>query len=268
MTTNEPKPSSAPRARVVSRVAAAFAVSALALISSVVVPEAAELRFLVANGVRGAITEIGRDFEKATSHELVTHYEVVDVLKRRIDGGEAFDVAILRPEVVDALIKEGKVAAQTKTGFARTGLGAAVRKGAPRPDISTSDALRRVLLSAKAVGYAREGGSGTFVLAALEKLGIAAEMKPRLKAFSGSTTVRSVITGEVDIVLSGLGPILSEPGAELVGSLPDELQTYIAFALGISTATRNPEASEYLVRFVTAPNAMPVLKSHGLELYR
>jgi molybdate transport system substrate-binding protein len=110
-----------------------------------------------------------------------------------------------------------------------------------------------------------EGGSGTYVLAALDRLGIAAEMKSKLKAFAGSATVRSVVTGEVEMVLSGLGPILGEPGAELVGSLPQELQTYIVFTLGMGAAARDPDASKALIRFLTSPAAVPMLKAKGLE---
>jgi len=224
-----------------------------------------EITLVASNGLRGALGELVPKFAAATGHKVTLDLDVMAVLKPRLDAGAFFDVAILSPELIDGMARQGKIAAGTRVDVARTGLGLAVRRGAPKPDIGTTEALKRALLNAQSIGYPKDGGSGAYFLAALERLGIAVALKPKLQPFEGAGTIRAVAAGTVEMVGIGMGPIMNEPGAELVGALPAAFQTYVYFAGGVSAQTKAPAAAGDLLRFLTAPAAAPVLKAKGLE---
>jgi len=226
---------------------------------------AAEIKVLSSPGARGIVTTLGHRFEAQTGHKLITDFNVFAVLNRRIEAGEAFDVAILTAAIIDALIQRGTIAADSRKALGRAGIGIAVRKGAPKPDIRSVEAFRKAMLNAKSVAYALEGAGGKIFLAALNRLGIDADMKPKLKGYKGAGVVKAVVSGETELAVSGLGTILAEPGAVLVGGLPGELQSYVVFTIGVSATGKQPEASRALVRFLTAPNAVSVIKENGLE---
>jgi molybdate transport system substrate-binding protein len=223
---------------------------------------AAELKVLASNGTRAVMNELGRQYQAATGHKLIMDFDVVAPLKRRVDGGEAFDVVILSPPAIDDLLKQGKVAADTRAPVGRTGLAVGTRNRAPKPDITSVEAFKRTMLGAKSVAYSQEGGSGTSFLGVLDRLGIAAEMKPKLKTYAVGGPVP---TAEAELVVSGAAPILAMPDTELVGWLPSEIQVYVQFAGAVSATTREPEAAKALIRFVTNPTAAAVYKAAGLE---
>jgi molybdate transport system substrate-binding protein len=241
----------------------AAVVASLVALSKGGLANAAEIKVLSGTGVRGVVSELGQQFEGATGHKLVMDFAGFTVLKRRIDAGEAFDIAILSPALIDDLIQTGKVAADMRATLGRAGIGVAVRKGAPKPDISSVEAFKRAMLNAKSVAYSKEGGSGKVLLAALDRLGIAADMKPKLKAYGRPE--EAAVAGEAELGVTGIGPILAATGAELVGGLPPELQSYIVFTIGAHAASKEPEAARALIRFLTAPAAAPVMKANGLE---
>lgn len=215
--------------------------------------------------MRGIINEIGRQFEAQTGNKLVTDFNVFAALNRRIEAGDPFDVAILSQVLIDQWIKRGQIAADTRTTLGRAGTAVAVRKGALKPDISRVEAFRRAMLNAKSVAYALEGAGGKTFLAALDRLGIAASMKSRLRGYSGAGTIMAVVNGEAELAITGFGTILAEPGAELVGGLPGDLQSYVVFTIGVSAHSKQPEAARALVKLLTAPNAAPVMKANGIE---
>jgi len=227
------------------------------------VASAAEIRVLSGTGAKGAVTDLGRRFEAATGHKLVMEFGGFVALKRRIDAGEAFDVVILSPAMIDDLAGLGKVMADTRATLGRTGVGVAVRKGAPKPDIGSVEAFKQTMLDAKSVAYSKAGITGKVFLTTLERLGITADMKPRIKAYTRPE--EAVIAGEAEIGVTGVGAILAAPGAELVGGLPPEFQSYVVYAVGASAASKELEAARELIRFLTAPAAAPVMKAHGLE---
>lgn len=226
---------------------------------------AAELKVIGSPGVRGVLNELAPQFEKSTGHKIAMDFAVIAILKRRIDGGETFDIVIPGPELIDELVRQGKVAADAHAPFGRTGVALAVRKGAPKPDISTPEKLKRVLLDAKAVGHSREGQSGVHFRAALDRLGIAQEMAPKLRAFDEGGASVALQKGEIDIAAGGTGPILEMPGADFLGGLPPQVQSYVRFSIGVSTAAKDPQAARALVRFLTSPAAAPAFKAKGLE---
>src|SRR6267154_745754 len=221
---------------------------------------AAEIKLIASPGVRAVLNDLVSQFEKTTGHKVVMDFAVIAVLKRRIDAGEAFDIVIPSPEVIDELIRQGKIAPDTRAAFGRTGVGLGVRKGAPKPDISTPENLKRVLLEANVVGHSKEGQSGVNFLEALNRLGILQEMRPKLRALNDEEQDIALQRGELDISTSGMGVIMEMPGADFLGALPPELQSYVKFAIGVGAASKELEAARALVRFLTSSAVAPTFK--------
>ena len=226
---------------------------------------AAEIKVIASPGVRGAVSDLVPQFERATGHKVVTDFVVIAIIKRRIEAGEAFDIAIPSPELIDDLIKQGRVAADTRTVFGRTGLGVVARKGIPKPDISTVDAFKRTLLNAKSVGHSKEGQTGVNFLIVLDRLGIAAEMKPKLKTYEGNQMAEAIEKGTEEIGVTGMGPVLEMKDAQILGGLPPEIQRYVNFSAGVSANSKEPEAARALLKFMMAPEAAAVPRARGLE---
>jgi molybdate transport system substrate-binding protein len=227
--------------------------------------EAAELKVLSGNGARGAVGELATRFERASGHKVAIHFEVNPAVQRRIEAGEPFDVAVLNPPVLDELIRQGTVVAGTRTVIGRSGIGVGVRAGAPRPDISSVDAFKRTLLQAGSVAYPGEGASGKYFVGLVDRLGIAAEMKPKMRPMPAEYNVEVVGRGEAELVVVVASRIYGVPGVEFVGPIPQALQTWIGFTAGVASGAREPDAARELVRFFTAPAAAPILRATGIE---
>lgn len=227
--------------------------------------QSAEIKVLSVGPLRTLLQEIGPQFELATGHKLVIKTDVSAALLRQIDAGEAFDVALILPAIIDDLLKQGKIAAGTRTDIARAAIGVAVTKGAQKPAIGSAEAFKRTLLNAKSIAYSGEGASGVYFMGLLDRLGIAAEVNPKLKPLASSAVVPSVANGEVELAVISPPAILAEPGAELVGILPKELQHYVVYTAGISAAAKETVGAKALLKYLTAPAAMAVMKAKGLE---
>ncbi len=227
--------------------------------------QAAELKVLSGNGARAAVRELCTQFERATGHEVNVQFEVNAALARKIEAGESFDVAVLNPQPLDALIKLGRIVADSRAVIGRIGLGVAVRAGAPKPAIATVTQFKSALLAAKAVAYPGEGASGIYFAALVERLGIGEQMKPKMRPMAAEDTVEVVARGEADLVVVVASRIVGVPGVEFVGLIPAEVQTNIGFTTGIGSASKRPEAARALVRYLTAPDAAPVLRKAGIE---
>ena len=227
--------------------------------------QGAEIKVLSGNGAKAAVSELAVQFERRNGHKVSIHFEVNVGVKRRIDAAEAFDVAVLNPPVLDALIKDGKVLAETRAVIGRAGIGVGAKAGAPKPDISTVEAFKRTLLSAKAVAYPGEGASGKYFASLVERMGIGAEMKPRMRPMPAEYNVEVVASGEADLVVVVASRISGVQGVELVGLIPRELQTWIGFVAGVGRAAKEPRVARELVRFLVSPAAEPVLRRTGIE---
>jgi len=226
---------------------------------------AAEVKVLSGNGARAAVLELAARFDKASGHRTTVEFAVNPETRRKIESGQPFDVAILNPPQLDALIRQKLVVAETRAVLGRAGIGVGIREGAPKPDISTVDAFKRVLLSSRAVAYPGEGASGKYFVSVVERLGIAAEMKPRMRPMPAEYNVEVVASGEADLVVVVASRISGVPGVQLVGGIPQELQTWIGFAAGAGSAAKEPRAAREMLRFFTSPAAAPVLKATGIE---
>jgi molybdate transport system substrate-binding protein len=226
--------------------------------------EAAEIKVIGAAPMTAVIKELGAQFERETGHKLVARFVSGPVVKREIDAGETFDVAISITPVIDSLIKEGKIVAATRADVAYAGVGVGVRAGAPKPDISSVDAFKRALLNAKSVAHSAEGASGDYFKGLLVRLAISEEMKPKLKPMPADRIARAVPSGEAEMIVVTMSVIVGSD-AELVGPVPSELQFYNRFTAGIGASAKQADAAEALIKFLTAPAAAPVIRAKGME---
>jgi molybdate transport system substrate-binding protein len=224
----------------------------------------AEITAFVTGAARRAYDTLVPQFERASGHKLVTHFDLPPSLVRKVDAGEPFDVIILSYDV-EALIKQGKVVADSRTAFGRVGVGVAVQQGAPKPDFSTVDAFKRSLLNAKLIATSGEGSSGRYVASLLDRLGIAEQVKPKIRSGPGGTSAQLVSKGEVDFGVSGLPPLIGTPNIEWLGYLPPEINSWLLFSGGIGVNAKQPAAGRELLKFLATPAAMAVFKENGLE---
>jgi molybdate transport system substrate-binding protein len=195
--------------------------------------QAAEIKVLSGNGAKAAVRELCTQFERAIGNKINLHFEVNADIQKKIEAGEAFDVAVLNPPVIEALSKEAKIVAGSRADIGRASLGVAVRQGTPKPDISSVDAFRRALLAAKAVAYRGKGASGLYFVSLLDRMGIEEEMQGKLKPMEAEDTVEVVARGDADLVIVVATRIVDVGGVDMVGPIPEELQTKIGFAAGL-----------------------------------
>ena len=219
---------------------------------------------LSGNGAKAAVRELCTQFERATGNKIDLRFGVNAEVKNKIEAGESFDVVIGNPPIIDALIKDGTVVGP-RADIGRAGLGVAVRAGAPKPDIASVEAFKRTLLAAKAVAFPGKGASGMYFVSLLDRMGIAAEMKSKLRPMAAEDTVEVVARGDADMVVVVATRIVDVAGVDVVGPIPEELQTKIGFAAGLGAAAKEPEAAKALIRFLTAPAAAATLKAKGVE---
>jgi molybdate transport system substrate-binding protein len=226
---------------------------------------AAELKVLSTQATEEAYKELVPQFEKASGHKVTTVFTgTLDALKR-LSNGETYDLLIMARQQIDELSQSGKVVAGSRTDIAKSGVGVAVGKGKPKPDISTVDALRKTLLAAKSIGYST-GPSGIYVVAMFQKMGIADEIKSKLKQTPTGVFVGSIIaSGEAEIGFQQVSELSFFPGVDYVGPIPAEVQLITVFSAGIPAGTKQADAAKALVSFVTAPAAAAIFKKHALD---
>jgi molybdate transport system substrate-binding protein len=229
---------------------------------------AAEIKVLTAGAFKQVLLALVPDFERQTGHKVIVQNDTVGALSKRIEAGERFDVAVLTPAAVEELAKKSKLVAGSRADLARVGVGVMVRAGAPRPDISSVDAFKRALLAARSVAYidpASGGSSGIYVARLLEKLGIAEQIKPKAKLKQGGYVADLVVSGEAELGIHQISEIVPVKEVVLVGPLPADIQNYTVYAAGLAADGKESEAAKALVRALTGPAAVAVLKSRGME---
>jgi len=243
-----------------------FAITAFTiLLSQGITANASEIKVLSTHAALEVLSELGPQFERSTGHKLSFSYDPANIIKRQIEGGSAFDIAIVTRGVIDDLTKQGKIAADSRTDIGRSGLGLAVREGALKPDISTVDGFKNALLSAKSLIRSTEGTSGIYFEKLLERLGIADEMRSKIKLGPSGRLAEFVARGEVEMAVQQVSELLPVQGSQFVGPFPPELQLYTVFSAGISSTSENREAAEAFIKSLTASTAVPLLKARGLE---
>lgn len=229
--------------------------------------QAADVRILTTGAMKEVVLAVVPAFEKETGHKAVVSNDTAGALTKRIAGGESFDLAVLTPGAIKDLAAKGKFAGGG-TNVARVGVGVVVKGGAPSPDISTVDAFKRALLAARSVAYidpASGGSSGIYIAGLLDKLGIAAEIKPKAKLKKGGHVADLVASGEAELGLHQISEILAVKGVHLVGPLPAEIQNYTTYAAAVGAQAQYADAAQVLLKLLTGPQAEPVLKERGME---
>ena len=230
---------------------------------------AAEIKLLSAVALYPAIDALIPEFEKSSGHKVTVAYGTAGGVADRVQKGEAADIVISAAPRIDQLQAQGKVVAESRVTFAKVGVGAFVRKGAAKPDISSAEAFKRSMLAARSIAYpdpAGGGASGIYVASLLERLGIAGEMKSRTKLLPPTEVLYgSVASGDVEIGFNQISEILAQTTVELAGPLPSAIQNYTQFTPGIVTGSSQADAGRALVTFLSSPAAQTVLKAKGFE---
>src|SRR5947209_2533715 len=230
--------------------------------------EAAEVKILTAGAMKAVVLELVPQFEKESGHKAVVDNDTAGGLAKRIDAGEAFDVAVITPGVVNDLAAKKKVMTDGRANIARVGVGVVVKEGTPLPDISSVDAFKRALLAAKSVAYidpASGGSSGIYLSGLFDKLGIAAEIKPKAKLKQGGYVAELIANGEAELGRHQISEILPVKGVKLVGPLPAEIQNYTTYVVVAGAEAKQPDAARALIKLLTGPAAESVLKARGME---
>ena len=226
---------------------------------------AAEITVLSTQATEQAYRELVPQFEKATGHTVKTTFTGTLDAKKRIAGGEAFDLLIMSSPDIDAFMTLGTLVRGSRVDLARSGVGVGVKAGAPKPDIATTEAFKQTLLAAKSIGYST-GPSGVYVMDLLERLGITDQVKPKLKQTPTGVFVGTIVAnGEVEIGIQQISEMSTYPGVDYVGALPADIQKVTIFSSGIAAKSQQPDAARALVKFITAPEAAEAFKKRGME---
>jgi len=242
-----------------------FAAAALAL--AMVPAASAEVKVLTAGAMKQVVLALQDEFEKQ-GHKLVVDNDTAGALRKRIEGGEAFDLAVITPAVIDALGSAGKVVPGTRTNLARVAIGVMVRKGATLPDISTVEAFRRALMDAKTVAYidpASGGSSGIYLDKLFETWGIADQIRAKAKLKRGGYVADLLKSGEAEFGIHQISEIVPVKEVVLVGPLPAEIQNYTTYAGAVSATARDAAAAKAFLDLLAGPSASAVLKEKGMQ---
>ncbi|HXQ50512.1 MAG TPA: molybdate ABC transporter substrate-binding protein [Stellaceae bacterium] len=229
---------------------------------------AAEITLIAPGGIRAVIEQLIPDFEAKTGHTVKATFGSGKGTHAQVARGDAFDVPVVQPPY-DDVIASGHVVTSSATPLATVSVGIAVRAGAPKPDISSDDAVRRVLLAANSLAYpnpALGAAAGVSFEATLQKLGIAEAMKPKLRlAARGAGAMAMLAKGETELGVTFVSEIVTEPGVEAVGPLPRDVSPPTGLVAFVSAQAKDPDAAKALVSFLSSPEAAPVYRTHGME---
>jgi molybdate transport system substrate-binding protein len=230
-----------------------------------------EIKVLSTTAMKMVFEEIAPAFERATGHRLAVELGPSLRQEKRLGEGEAADVAIVTRDGAEALIASGRIAPASLVDVARSSIGICVAKGAPRPDISSAEAFKRLMLAAKSVALSKPvggGASGVHMAKVFAQLGITEPMAAKSHYGAGGAAGLAglvVLRGEAEIGIQQMSELIAVAGIDVVGALPAELQSVTMFTGGIATSASHAEAGRALLQFLTTPDVKSVIKSKGLE---
>jgi molybdate transport system substrate-binding protein len=224
---------------------------------------AAELKVLAGGSMTGVLNELGPQFERTSGHKLVIHFDSTPNLIKLATSGEPFDLGVVPIDLF------GDAAAKARFGptidIARVGYGVAVRAGAPRPDVSTPDALKKTLLEAQSIAFIPSSAAGAYVSSVFERLGIADAMKVKTKVQTATTEIpKAVANGDAELGIFLIN-VLNAPGVELAGPFPAELQQELVFTAAVAADSKEAKAAKAFIDFLTTPAAIAVIKAKGMN---
>lgn len=231
---------------------------------------AAQIKILSGSAIETTMAVLIPQFEQQSGHKVTFDFNgAIGAMTTRIQKGEAADVVIVSGQQIETLQRQGKVVAGSRTDIAKVGVGLFVRKGAPKPDISSVEAFKRTMLAARSIGWndpAAGAPVSIYMIGLLERLGIADAMRPKTVAFKKrSERFEAVARGDVEIGFNQISEIVAAPGVDLVGPLPAEIQNYTRFAGGVVASSNEQQAANALLRFISSPSALLTWKSKGFE---
>ena len=238
---------------------------AAAMVIGMNTAHAAEIKVIAANAVKEAYLDLVRSFEKSSGHKVTTIWAGTESITKRISGGEVVDIVIIAAPNIDKLILEGKLVAGSRADVAKSGVGVAVRAGLPKPDVSSSEAVKKAVLAAKSVAYS-SGPSGFYIADLFKKMGIADQIKEKVKQTPSGVQVGELVArGEADLGFQQVGELLHMKGIDYLGPLPADIQQITVYSAGLHAAATAPDAAKALVKFLTAPEAAPIITKTGME---
>jgi molybdate transport system substrate-binding protein len=224
------------------------------------------IHVLVSNGLKASMESLHMSCEASVGYPLDIRYNSTSSVKKSIEAGESFDVTMITTEAIEDLVKQGKLAGDTKISIGRSELGIGIKSGVPKPDIKTVDGLKKALREVNSVTYPQDGASRGYIEKMFERLGVAAEVKPKIILASGSgPATQSVADGKAGFVITLFSEILPIKGVDILGALPNEFQSDIKFSAATSTAVSDKQAAKALIACVTGTKATAVLKAKGID---
>ena len=230
--------------------------------------DAAEIKVFSTIGVQAALEELTPKFEKASGHKLNITWATAAVLVKRVQGGETADLLVLTKQGLDTMVKENKATASADAVFASSGMAMVVKKGAPKPDISTPEAFKQTLLKAKTISYSNPeygGASGVYLAKLLERMGIADQVKSKTHYPPPSGNAANlVVSGEAELAVQQEPEVMAVSGVDMVGPLPAELNNITTYAAGPGAGTKEADTANALIKFLHTPEAAAVFKARGL----
>lgn len=225
-----------------------------------------ELKVFCSNGYREVMQDMVPEFERATGNSVIVIYDLSTSLVKRIDAGDAFDLAVLTPALVDEVVARGRLAAGDRATLARSPISLAIRAGRAKPDLSTTDAVILALTTSGTLAYAKEGASAGYFIELLKRLNLSESLASKIRTLpSGVAVAEAVSRGEVDLGVMPVSEILPRAGVVVAGSLPDALRGYITMTAGLSTRASAPGAARALVAFLISERVGAVLERRGME---
>jgi molybdate transport system substrate-binding protein len=224
---------------------------------------AGELKIMSPIALKPVLTKVAEEFERSSGEKITLVWNESGKINADIEAGGAFDIAILTPNFVDALIAKDKIDAASRTPVARSGIGVAIRKGAPKPDIGTTEGFKRMLLEAKSIGFVDQSASSRYLAGLFAKLGIVDQIKDKLRPLHG-TAAPYVAKGDPEIALTQIATILPFPEVDYAGPLPPEIQLYTVFT-AVTSRGADTEKAAKILKAIVAPENATALRSIGLE---
>ena len=246
----------------------ALAAGLMGVVLSMGAAQAAEIKILTAGAFKPVVSALAPSFEKMTGHKLIIENDTAGALTKRIESGEAFDAVFLTPAALKDLTSKGLTAAEPQANVARVAIGVAVKEGTAAPDISSTEAFKAALKSAKRIAVIdpKAGGSSGIYLAQLfETWGMTQELKSKLVLVPGGLVATRVVNGEADLAIHQISEILAVPNAKLVGPLPSDIQNYTVYRGTRSAKSAQPQGAEAFIAAMSSAEAAAILKDKGME---
>jgi len=221
-----------------------------------------DIKVMLSAAFKEAYLELVPEFERASGHKVTSFWVPSVQMISRLKGGEVVDLVILSAAALEDLRGAGIVS--ERNDLAKSGIGVAVKAGAPRPNISSGDAVKRAVLAAKSVVYST-GPSGIYLIGLFQRMGIAEKIQGKIRQVQGEPAGGVVARGEAELGFQQMSELLPVPGIDVIGPLPPDIQQVTVFSAGLHASARAPDAARALVKFLKAPAAAPVIRKKGME---